>query len=390
MLMLVLFVLNCLAADEGYAMNDVGGQLLLPRGWEMQEWSDWNFKAKSDRGVLMRLYLTPFQVVPSVQAAQAWAGLAREHLEDQGGSDFADPETAVATVKLADGEVQAATIDLTFTLEKQATKGVLHGVALQSKGQVVHVETIAAARNDARARAGLAKILAGLMLEKKPDPIGDSRVESEIGFAFTAPPGWRAPLRNELAATRKVTSKVGEKTLDPKQCAAIIRPPALGDPDVIFACDLYKFIGVVDQYSFDGVEADVHDLFFGRSDKPVAAAQRVDIGDRLGFLYSPPVAGMPVRLAVVPFDKGLVVLWGMGKHLDDAELDTAVRAVLATMEFTGPDGGAPIVALDQRFSYYLSYHPTSPIVIGPALVLVLLVGGIIVLVMRRKPAFDDL
>lgn len=380
---------NAPDADGAYAMNDVGGSIILPPGWEMQEWADWSFKAKTADGVLMRLYLTPFQVQPDEAAGRAWAGIYKERLEEEGANDFKEPVVAVQTVALRDGEVQAARVDLDFNFEKQNTRGVLHAAALASEGQVVHVETLAAARNDKKAQAALASLLGGLTLTKKPADTGPSRVESAAAFAMTAPAGWRTPLPSELTGTRRVSGKVGEAELDPERCVTFILPPPVGDPDVIFACDLYKHLGVLDAYSFDGVEAEVHEMFFGRSDTPVEKATQVQVGDRVGLLYKPPVAGMPVRLAIAPYNKGMVVLWGMGNHLDEAALDAAVQAVLPTVEFTGPDGGVPIIALDKRLSYYLSYRPTSPVVLGPAALLVVLAGGGLALARRRKPKYED-
>jgi len=377
------------ADDEGYAMNDVGATLTLPRGWEMQEWSDWNFKAKTSDGVLMRLYLTPFQVEPSPAAATAWAGMFQQELEGEGGADFAPPAVGVADISLQGSTRKAATADLSFTFEKQATKGVLHAVSFPAKGQTVHIETITAARNDKAGSAALSSLLANLHIDQGPLDTGPARVSTDAGFAFSAPEGWRAPLSGELSGTRKVTGRVGESDLKPERCAALIRPPAVGDPDVIFACSLYKHLGIVDAYSFEGVEAEVYQLFFGKADKPVDHAAQVQVGDRLGFLYRPPVAGHAVRLAVAPYDKGVVVMWAMGNHLDDAGIDAAVQAVLPTVEYTDPDGGQPIVALDKRVSYYLSYRPTSPVVLGPAIGLVLLIGGGVLLARKRTPAYHD-
>ena len=380
---------NAPDADGAYAMNDVGGGIILPAGWEMQEWSDWNFKAKTADGVLMRLYLTPFQVQPDEAAARAWAGIYKERLEEEGANDFKDPVLSVQTVKLRDEEVQAARVDLDFNFEKQNTRGVLHAAALVSDGQVVHVETLAAARNDKKAQAALSSLLGGLALTKKPSPAGPARVETPAAFALTAPPGWRTPLLSELSGTRRVSGKVGEAELDPERCVTFIRPPAVGDPDVIFACDYYKHLSVLDEYSFEGVEGEVHEMFFGRAETPVEKATQIQMGDRVGLLYKPPVAGMPVRLAIAPYDKGMVVMWAMANQLDEAGLDAAVQAILPTVEFTGPGGGAPIVALDKRLSYYLSYRPTSPIVLGPAALLVVLVGGGLAIARRRKPKYED-
>lgn len=372
--------------EEGYTMNDVGGTLDLPRGWEMQTWADWEFKAKSPDGLLMRLYVTPFQVQPGPDAAQAWAAMYQERLEKEGGAGFTDVQADVGEAALAgDKTVPAVRTSMRFSFEKQRTDGVLYAAALPSKGQVVHIEVITAARNDRKAAAALDTLLAGFEQEKTPEQTVGPRVASEeAGFAFTAPDGWREPLPNELAAVRHITEKVGEKGLDPKTCAVAVRPPATGEPDVIFACELYKHLGPVDEYSFEGVEAEVHELFFGRAETPVEPAEQITTGDRVGFFYKPPVAGHPVRLAISPYDKGLVVMWGMAGQLDEEALDRATRTAAESLEFTHEGGGQPIIALDKRLSYLVKYRPTSPPVIGGALMLLVLVGGVGVVVKKKS------
>lgn len=369
-------------------MNDVGGTLVLPKGWESTEWADWSMKAKSPDGVLMRLYLTDFQVEASPEAGQAWAGMYQERMEGEGGGSFAAPSVSVSSLPLASGAVLGVRVDLGFTFERQKEPGVLHAAAFPVRGQTLHIETVALARNDKKAAEALSAMLAGFTLEKGPDPINTTRVEAESGFAFTPPPGWRAPLQKELELVRKVTNKMGEKTIDPKRCAAVIRPPAVGEPDVIFGCELYQHLGIVDEYSFEGVEKELHQTYFGSAPKPVEPAKQVRFGERLGFLFSPPVAAHPLRLGIAPYDKGVVLLWAMSNQIDEAGLDSAVAATLASWEFTGPDGGEPIIALDKRIGYWLSYRPTSPMVLGPAVLVVAAIGGGIAMARRRKPAVD--
>lgn len=373
-------------AEEPYAMNDIGGSLSLPKGWEMTEWADWSFKAKSPDGVLFRLYLTPFQVPASDEAAREHAITYQERVDKEGGGAFQPARTRVARLRLASGEVEGTRADLDFTFERQGEKGVLHAAAFPVKGQVAHFEVISLARNDKKAEAALDGLLAAFRLEKGPEPVITDRVETASGFAFAPPPGWRAPLPSELEAVRRMAAKVGEQTLDPKRCAVALRPPARGEPDVLFGCELYKHLGIVDEYSFDAIEAELHQEFFGTASKPVEKARQARFGDRLGFLYAPPVAGHPVRMGIAPYDKGVVLLWAMGQHLDDAALDKAVEAALASFQFTGPDGGAPIVAIDKRIAYYLRHRPTSPFVLGPALLLIAAVGGGVALARKKKPA----
>ena len=65
---------------------------------------------------------------------------------------------------------------------------------------------------------------------------------------------------------------------------------------IIFACRSQYYVGPLDEYSFSGVEAEVHERWFGRSEKPVPTAGQVQIGDRTGLYFMPPVATNPVRM----------------------------------------------------------------------------------------------
>lgn len=366
------------AEAEGYGMLDVGATLVLPKGWEMTKWADWEFKAKTADGVLLRLYLTPYQADINAENANAWAKMYETRLTDEGGSKYSGQKAEVGTATLAGGEsAAAARSSLAFSFEKQRMDGVLHAAAIQGSGQVIHIETISAARNDTKAKEGLDAILAGLTLDKKPLPTEGPRVSSaKAEFAFTAPEGWRAPLGPELEAVLKVTDKLGEDELEADRCATAIRAPATGDPDVMFACAMPKYLDPVDEYSFEGIEKELHELFFSKASTPVAPAEKVQAGDRLGFFYKPPVAGKTVRMALAPYNHGMVMLSAIAGSLDEAALDAAARSAVTSIEYTAVGGGSPIIAIDRRFMHYLRYRPTSPVVIGPAVVLVLLVGGV--------------
>ena len=136
------------------------------------------------------------------------------------------------------------------------------------------------------------------------------------------------------------------------------------------------------------MEEEVHETFFGGSDKPVEAATPITIGDRTGFYYEPPIAGGTYRLALAPYDKGMMMTWAVANQLDEAGLDTAMDELMGSVSFTGPEGGQPIIGPDKWVAYYLKYRPTSPPVLLGGLVLIGLVGGGITVARRRKPSYE--
>jgi hypothetical protein len=95
-------------------------------------------------------------------------------------------------------------------------------------------------------------------------------------------------------------------------------------------------------------------------------------------------------MVAAPYDKGLMALWAQAGTLDSEALDAAITGVAERTQFTGPDGGAPIIRADKWISYYLTSRPTSPLVIGPVLGLLGLLGFVVVRLRNRAPKWDDL
>lgn len=370
-----------LAQDEdgAYRMNDVGGSLTLPAGFEVEEggWADWEFKARSKDPILMKLWLTPFQVMPSDESLKVWTGQYADSLRKDKLKNVTMDSMGVTEV----GERAVGRATLSFTIEGGG-KGVAHYAAIPTLGQVVHIRTLGAARYSKKAEAALVSFVENLSLDEGPELPTSQRVESPAGFAATLPEGWRAPLAKEMDAVRKVSQKVGEE-LAPDDCWVAILPPPAGEVDLIWACQAEVHLPPVDEHSFAGVEQEVYDAYFGRSDKEVPHAEQVTVGDRVGFYYRPPVGGSPVRLAIAPYTGGEMVMWGFAGNLDDSGLDQAMQAILPTVEFTGEGGGQPIISADKWVMHYLKYRTTSPLVLGPLALLLLGIVGIGGFVVRR-------
>ena len=245
------------------------------------------------------------------------------------------------------------------------------------------VRVVAAKRASRQAEQDLRSTLTSLTLDSGPLEASTSSVESEAGFGATLADGWRVPFRGELDLVREITAKLGEESLSPEACWVAIRPPAVGAPDILYACRAPYHVGPLDAYSFEAVEAEEHQRWFGRAEKKVPNAEQVTVGDRVGMLYRPPVASGPVRLALAPFDGGMMTLWGIAGGATEAELDETMRELISTVTFSGPNGGAPIVGVGSWLSYYARHRSSSPIVWGPVLG-VLGLGAVLVTRFRRR------
>ena len=374
------------AAPQTFPMNDAGITLVLPQSWEMTRWSDWDFTAKGKDGVQLKVWTTPFQVDVTEDNAKAWAAMYADQMKKEGFSDISVTKAAVETVN---GHPMAR-VELSMHSSSGGSQiAVYHGAAFTGAAQVIHLYTISIGRLADRAERDLADVLAQMTVQKGPLALSGQEVSSTGGFSATLPQGWRPPLAEELDAVKGVTAAAGEDTLPPERCWSAIRPPAVGDPDVIFACSGSLYLGPVDQYSFASVEPEVRERFFGRVTPPVSPAEAVTVGDRTGFYFRPSQDKEPLRLVVAPFGAGeIMMVWGLGKHVDGATLDADLQALLPTVKFTGPNDGKPQIGFDRWVSYYLTSRFFSPIVLGPLVGVLALLGLVIRALTRKKPQQD--
>jgi len=372
------------ATDDGYRMNDLGGTVYLPKGWTSTEWADWSLKAKSSDGVLAKIWFTPFQVEITDEAVDAWAEMYLEDLTKQGLGTPKITAKKVGTV----GDTKVGIVEMSFRLKGKGA-GRVFFYAVPGAGKVVHIRTLTGQQKAKAAQAVRAYLFEKMELDSGPLPTEGPGVESGSGFAATLPEGWRVPLTNEMEAVREISGKVDRAGLSPDDCWVAIRPPAVGDPDVMFACTTNFYMGPVDEHSFAAEEEVVHERYFGSVDVP--PAEMVDVGDRDGFYFRPPPGVQTVRLALAPYGGGsLMEMWGMAAHMDEGALDADMLAVLPSVTFTGDDGGQPVIGVDKWVGYYLKHRTTSPVVLVPMLCLIALVGGGFMVLNRRKNDYDDL
>jgi len=377
MALLLMWIWSTVALAEPFLMNDVGGTLHLSADWKMTRWSDWDFKATTkDEAIRMRLWLSEYQTTIDDDAAKVWGADYVSRLEKEGAGNGSIAKSAVEAIE---GRPTVwSQVDFQFGGGK-GKKGIAQHAAFAGAGQVIHLRVISNARNMRRAEKQLHAMLEGFELAKAPAEQGTSAMSSESGFGATLPDGWRPPVEKEDRLVAKIIEKMWSG--DQSECWVGMRPPVLGDPDVMFACKKYWNGGPVDAYSFDTVEAEFRTLFFGQAGAEIAKGEAIDVGDRMGALFRPRDGDNPIRMLVAPYDQGVMVVWARGASLAPVTMDTVMKEVAGSVTYTGPDGGHPKVRPDRMASYYVTHRPTHPIVWGPVLVLVGIIGFF---VRRRK------
>lgn len=381
-LALALLATSAQAEDDHWVLADAGWGVKLPAGWEVPSggWSDWSLKAKHKDGSMLQIWVTPFQVPVNKDNVASWAKMYEEQIAAE----------AKAEVSVVDQEVidlgGRKTGHVTLKVVVKGGKGVAEVYAVEGAGHTVHARVVTGARKAKTATTTLRTLIETVRIDQAPFTTKSGKVASDQGgFELTLPEGWRVPLQAEDDEVAKVVGTIGIEEID-RSCVVGVRARAVDNPDVTLLCPTALHLDPLDEHSFEGVEATLHEQFFGRAKAEVPVGEAVTIGDRMGVYFRPPAATGSFRLAIAPYDQGMLTWWGVGSDGLDADL----MKMQSSVAFTGPNGGAPIVRADRWLSYYLTYRPTSPLVLGPLVLLVGLIGGAIALARRRKPAYEDI
>ena len=325
MFALLMWIATPTVEAKPFLMNDVGGTLHLPASFEMTRWSDWDFKAKGANGSIMyKLWLSPFQSPINAESGRAFADEYVRKLSNEGGGEGIIKTTEVKTL----GGRDTIITEIHFKAKGgKGSGGVYIGAAFAGAGQIVHSRVISSARNVKAARKVLEEMLASFELKARPLEIETGAVSTPAGFAAQLPDGWRLPLDPEMSNVLGITSKMWKSELPKDDCFVGIRPPAVGDPDVLFACGKFWDGSPVDESSFSTIEAEWREIFFGKAGAELPAGEPTQVGDRLGAFFRPRDGANPIRLLVAPFDGGLMALWFRGASLSVEEADALMVAV---------------------------------------------------------------
>lgn len=368
--------------DEKYLLGDYGVRIDLPEDWQALEWSDAHLQAEAgDRSLKLFVWATPIQVLPDVADVAAWQALHAAHAERIGGRQPVVQASSVG--ELAGRTTARVDVEFGFT---GGLRGVQAGASFAVKAHDLHVAVITAAQRADKARAMVDDVLGRLEVRRPPvDTSGPQQVDA-AGMAVTLPAGWRVPVEGEQGTVAAAAARFGVEDLT--GCWSGLRPHVGAAPDVMVACQAPLLLGVVDAYSFEAVDAELHERLFKGAEVPAAEEVQTEDG-RTGFLFRPQPGAHTLRIGVVPTGAGVVRTWVFGEEGRGADFDVALRAVLTSARFVGEH---PVGPVDQ-VRYWLTYRPFSTPVLGAALVLVILLAGLVSLVgrgARRRPRYDDL
>lgn len=360
-------------ADGRYALPGSGFTLAAP-GWHMSRWSDWDFKGRSaDGSVFATAWSSSFQLTIDETVARALSSEWKRGLEESEGAT----EVTVGEVRVENVAGQPrARATLSFT-SGSGIKGVCHAAAFSTEGLTAQIYTITAATMGDRGAAQLDRLLAGVEITRPPAPIGGTSTLTTPNGQVELPAGWRAPLTGEGAEVSALFGRTG--AADAKACVPAIFARVGGEADLLLACPEASLPPVIDEYSF----ADESTLFaqrlFGAAAAKLRPAEAVARGEESAVLLH---ANDGLWVGGLPVATGMQVVWASGDASRDAELGTAVRAVLTGFTVV------PEAEADRSFAvmlmHRLTYNRTHPMVLVPGLLLAALGAFLVRMIVRSS------
>jgi hypothetical protein len=359
-----------------FLLGDLGVRLDLSKArWHMTRWSDFDFEAKGESDPIL-LYAWATSVRAPIAPTDAWAPVYESKIADLRGTD---PQISATSEKEVDGRAFAY-VDARFDLEN-AGRIALRGATTEIDGRNFHLAVVAPARLASQAARDRDEIVRRLVFSAAlPEAAYGGTVEAD-GMSTRLPDGWRALADPELSAVSPRLVKLGLEDLE--GCWAAVHPIPGSAPDVMVSCPRGPIhLGVVDEHSFEAHDATLREKLFGLEASP---AERVEAGDRTGFLYTPRDG---LAFGAVPDGDHVRVIWALG----EGPLGDPVRAALQGTTVDEPH----TVSVGDQVGYYVRHRPLSPAVLCPVgcccgslALLVGLVGVGVALRSRRRAGDED-
>jgi len=340
-----------------FLLADLGVRIDLPNGWRMTKWADWEFKGETTAGdIFLVAWATPIQ--SPITDASMWTQVYLDKAIEMGGGDPKVIETKSTPIAGRD----VAVVDLSLSFAEGKAKGNLYGGTFQVPGQMFHFALVTSDRRARAAKKARVELLDRMEITEPAPTLEFGPTLDTDGITTQLPDAWRVPLKQEMAEFNKRVSKL--EIQDMSHCFYAFRPKGLGVPDALVTCQVGLHLGVVDNYSFAGVDEIVQAKVLGGKGDP---AKPVEVADRVGLVYDLSKGGLAA--GVVPYDQGIARTWVVG-DADDPSIPAAAEEVVSKSSFSGPHPAG----LGDQVTYYLTYRPFSPIVLFPGLCCLVVFG----------------
>jgi hypothetical protein len=370
-----------------FLLKDLGVRVALEgKAWVVTGWRPDGLEAeRRDGGAKLFVWGAPVQALVQAAHLPAW-GRAQQRALDKLGGEVVVPRASTVEPGPA-GPVARVRMSFEEGSPGSRSKGVAEGATLATDGHMVHLALVGRAAQAKALDGWMDGLLAALEVRSPPAEVPEREAVDVGGARWTLADGWRKPLASEAAWVSEQGAKLG--VLDAAACVWALRPQPGAEADLMAACAADTTLGVVDADSFADVEALLHQQVFGKASVPVGVP--LPLPDRLALRWQLPTGELGVGLVVVPTSSGVLKLWAVTRAETEAAATRATATLLtAQASQLALDGPHP-VSIGAWLAWVLSYRPTSPLVVGPGLMLLgAVVGAIRFLAAARPSRVDDL
>ena len=357
-----------------YLLGEIGVRVDLPeKGWEVNndDWTDYSLRATSKDGVILFVWTTGYQVELQEDTLAQWEPIYVKKAQTEGKA------ASQALVDYRDGKAAYFELDL-----KNAEGGELkmYAYSIPLDGVVAHVATATLAAKADAAKTELQGVLDRLEIKQAAPALTWGGAAKATGSEAELDSYWRLPVTKERALVAEEAQRMGIQSL--KNCWTAIHPHPGGKTDVMIACqDSRNKFPIVDELTFNDQEAELRGKWFAADAAP---GERVTLAGRTSFWWQAKVGDRVLNTAAIPNEEGLLKVVAVAASGQDEQVASSARSTLEKANVT-PHPEPPF---EDLLRYYVVYQPTSPLVIGPVVVAVLIFLGILGLILfgLRKQA----
>jgi hypothetical protein len=192
--------------------------------------------------------------------AEAWAKelAILWRTEHQKGKDFSGLKVSTRT---REGEPHALS-EIAYKVQGK-TQAVAFQETFAIEGRMVHVVRTALQKNMRWAWTALDTWVPEIEVAHPAADLSDLGGSVSAGaFSAVLPDGWRKPLRGEFLDAVQPASQLGQKRVTDDTCWMGIAPKASGETNLLLACTMDLFLGVVDEHSFGAVDERIRATVF--------------------------------------------------------------------------------------------------------------------------------
>ncbi len=391
-----------------FLLPDAGVRVEVPDDWKRSPkwkegvvWSDWDLNIQSkSQGVMLVAWQTYGQVPIREAELEDWVSVYRAKAAFMYLTELEVHEQKVVDTHSG----KAAWSRLSFKSEGIAenVKGTWVIATLETGGQDFHLSMVTPL-SAKKAEEALMETLDHLEVVAPPEEVKWGPVRSSQGVTLRLTDHWRLPLESEQKYLVKPQVETLGMQLDEglPQCIKAIHPRVpFGDvtatkeskmfvyeSDFLINCQGGMLLGIVDPYTFADTEERVRHTIFG-SKSDMAPATLLELPDRTAFLFEKDVGGgILLLLAVTPYDQGVARTYVLTRMDEKQRALDDLQQLLSQSDM----GGDHPTSFGDWVSYYPTYRPFHPFVLGPAFLVLLIIGGAVFVVTRRgRKSYEDL